>query len=84
MGAIIGGIGVDQFTIEEISLKYKIPIYAVKVKETIQEAVAPMTKEILEGADVALARVKRIIREGTKEGDTVIVAGIGNTIGIGQ
>jgi hypothetical protein len=43
-----------------------------------------MTKEILEGTDVALARVKRIIREGTEEGDTVIVAGIGNTVGVGQ
>jgi hypothetical protein len=84
MGAIIGGIGVDQFTIEEISLKYKIPVYAVKVKESIQEAVSPMTKEILEGADVAVARVKRIIREGTVRGDTVIVAGIGNTVGVGQ
>jgi hypothetical protein len=43
-----------------------------------------MTKEILEGTDIALARVKRIIREGTEEGDTVIVAGIGNTVGVGQ
>jgi hypothetical protein len=84
VGAAIGGIGVDQFTIEEISLKYKIPVNAVIVKESIKESVAPMTKKILEGTDVAVARVKRIIREGTEEGDTVIVAGIGNTVGVGQ
>jgi hypothetical protein len=83
-GAAIGGIGVEKFTIEEISLKYKIPVHAVIVKESIQESVSPMTKEILEGTDVAVARVKRIIREGTEEGDTVIVAGIGNTVGVGQ
>jgi hypothetical protein len=84
VGAAIGGIGVDQFTIEEISLKYKIPVNAVIVKESIKESVSPMTKKILEGTDVAVARVKRIIREGTEEGDTVIVAGIGNTVGVGQ
>ena len=43
-----------------------------------------MTKEILEGTGVAVTRVKRIIKEGTKIGNTVLVAGIGNTIGIGQ
>ncbi len=84
VGAAIGGIGVDQFTIEEISLKHKIPVNAVIVKESIKESVSPMTKKILEGTDVAVARVKRIIREGTEEGDTVIVAGIGNTVGVGQ
>lgn len=83
-GAAIGGIGVDKFTIEEISLKYKIPVHAVIIKEAIEEAFFPLTKEIFEGTEVAVARVKRIIREGTKEGETVIVAGIGNTIGIGQ
>jgi hypothetical protein len=84
VGAAIGGIGVDQFTIEEISLKFKIPVNAVIVKESIKESVSPMTKKILEGTDVAVARVKRIIREGTEAGDTVIVAGIGNTVGVGQ
>lgn len=84
VGSAIGGIGVDQFIIEEISAKYKIPVHAVIVKESIHESVAPMTKEIFEGADVAVARIKRIIHEGTKEGDDIIVAGIGNTVGIGQ
>lgn len=84
VGAAIGGIGVDQYTIEEISLKHGIPVHAVIVKESIEESVSPMTQDIFNGADVALARVKRIILEGTREGDTVIVAGIGNTVGIGQ
>ena len=83
-GAAIGGIGVDQYLIEEISLKYKIPVHAVIIKESIQESVAPMTKEISDGTEIGVAKVKRIIHEGTKEGDTVIVAGIGNTVGVGQ
>ncbi len=84
VGSAIGGIGVDQFLIEEASSKYKIPVHAVIVKESIHESVAPMTKDILEGTDVAVARVKRIIHEGTKEGDIVIVVGVGNTVGVGQ
>jgi hypothetical protein len=83
-GAAIGGIGVDQFEIESVATRYKIPVHAVIVKESVLESVAPMTKEISEGTEVALARVKRIILENTKVGETVIVAGIGNTIGIGQ
>jgi hypothetical protein len=43
-----------------------------------------MKKEISEGAEQALARIKKLILDRTKEGETVIVAGIGNTIGIGQ
>lgn len=84
VGAAIGGLGVEQFEIEAVATKYGIPVNAVIVKESIEESVAPMTKEISEGTNVALARVKRIILEGTKLGDTVIVAGIGNTVGIAQ
>ena len=83
-GAAIGGIGVDKFIIEEITLKYNIPIHAVAIKQSQEEALSPMTKAIFEGVDVAVARVRRLISENSKEGDTVIVAGIGNTVGIGQ
>jgi hypothetical protein len=84
IGAAIGGIGVDKYKIEEVTLKYKVPLNAVIIRESIQEAIAPMKKEISEGVDAALGRVKQIIQEQTREGDTVIIAGIGNTIGIGQ
>ena len=59
-------------------------MHAIAIKESIEEAIAPMTKEIFDGIDVAVARVKRVIHEGTEEGDTIIIAGIGNTVGIGQ
>lgn len=83
-GAIIGGTGVDAFRIEEVALKYKIPVNAVAIKQSIEETVSPMTKAISDGVDVAVARVKRIIHEETNEGDIIIVAGVGNTVGIGQ
>jgi len=84
VGAAIGGPGVDQYKIEESVLKYKIPVNAVIIKEDIGDAVSPMRKEIFDAADTAIQRIKRLILERTKEGDAVIIAGIGNTIGIGQ
>jgi hypothetical protein len=84
VGAVIGGIGVEQFEIEAVATKFDIPVHGVIVKESIEESVAPMTKSISDGTEVALARVKRIILENTKENDVVIVAGIGNTSGIAQ
>ena len=84
VGTAIGGVGVDQHKIEEVALRHKIPVNAVVIKEAIEEAIGPMKKAIYEGVDAAIAKVKRLIRERTKEGDVVIVAGIGNTVGIGQ
>lgn len=84
IGAAIGGIGTERFKIEEEATKQKIPVYAVIVKESIQEAITPMKKEIMEAGEKVIDRIKKLIVERSKPGDTVIVAGIGNTIGIGQ
>lgn len=82
VGAAIGGPGVDQFKIEKSILKHRIPINAVIIKEDIGDAVSPMRKEIFDAADKAIERIKQVILERTKEGDKVIIAGPGNTIGI--
>ncbi len=84
IGAAIGGIGTERFKIEEEASKFKIPLYAIAIKESILDAITPMKKEISESADRAIEAIRRLILDRTKEGDTVIVAGIGNTIGIGQ
>ena len=84
IGAAIGGPGVDQYKIEEKLTKYHIPIYAVIIKEDIGDAVSPMRKEINDSADKVIERVKAVILERTKEGDKVIIVGVGNSIGVGQ
>jgi hypothetical protein len=84
VGAAIGGPGVDQYKIEESILKYHIPINAVIIKEDVGDAVSPMRKEIFDSVDKAIERIKQVLLERTKEGDKVIIAGIGNSIGIGQ
>lgn len=84
VGAAIGGPGVDQFKIEEELVKYHIPINALVVKEDVGDAVSPLRKEIFDSIDTVIERVKQVVSERTKEGDSIIIAGIGNTIGIGQ
>jgi hypothetical protein len=84
IGAAIGGPGVDAYKIEEKLTKYKIRNYAVIVKEDIGDAVSPMRKEIHDATDKVIERVKGVILERTKEGDKVIIVGVGNSIGVGQ
>jgi hypothetical protein len=83
IGAAIGGIGVDKFKIEEIAKKYNIPLYALVIYESIGEAITPMRESIAKAAEEVVERVKSIIRSKVEEGASVIVAGIGNTVGIG-
>ena len=84
IGAAIGGPGVDQYKIEEAIVAEKIPLYAVVVKEDIGDAVSMMRKEISDSADKVIERLKSVVQERTKEGDQIIIVGVGNTIGIGQ
>lgn len=84
IGAAIGGPGVDQYKIEEKLTKYKIPNYAVIIKEDIGDAVSPMRKEINDAVDKVIERVRDVVKERTKEGDTILIVGVGNSIGVGQ
>ena len=84
IGVAIGGPEVDKYKVEEAALKHKVPINAIIIKEDIGDAVSPMRKEIVDAIDGVIERVKRLILERTKTGDSIIIAGIGNTIGIGQ
>lgn len=84
VGAAIGGIGVDKFQIEEVATKNKVPLYAILVKQSILEAITVMRKEIAEASEKVIQTLQRVIEEKTKEGDEVLVAGIGNTLGIAQ
>ncbi len=83
-GAAIGGIGVEKFQIEEVATHYKIPLYAILVKQSLLEAITVMRKEIAEASDKVSTVLTRLIEEKTKEGDDVLVAGIGNTLGVAQ
>jgi hypothetical protein len=82
IGAAIGGIGTERYKIEEEATKFGIPVYAIVIKQSILEAVTTMKKEIADAAEPVIERIKHLILERTKEGELVIIAGIGNTAGI--
>jgi len=84
VGAAIGDPGPEKYKIETICTKYKIPLYAVVIKESYIEAVTPMDKEIALAADKAVEIVKRLILEEVPPEGKVIIAGIGNTVGVGN
>jgi len=84
IGAAIGGIGVEKYKIEEAVKAKGIPLYAVVIKQDITHVVAPMVEELYTACDTAVEVIKRMIEEKTEEGDTVLVAGIGNTVGVAQ
>ncbi len=81
-GVAIGGPGTDRFEVEEAAAKKKVPLYVIVVKMSLKEAICKMTDRVRRASLDAAEKVKAAIRERTREGDIVIVAGIGNTIGI--
>jgi hypothetical protein len=84
VGAAIGGIGVEKFQIEEVASKHRIPLYAILVKESDLEAITTMKQEIVDAIPKVTGIIAKIIEQRTKEGERVLLAGIGNTLGIGQ
>ena len=82
VGAAIGDPGPEKISFERIAAHYNIPLRAVIVKMGMEEAIQAIKKEIADAVDKAVERVKEIIVSETKEGDSVVVIGVGNTIGV--
>ncbi len=83
-GAAIGGIGTERFQIEDIATKNNIPIFAIVIKQSIKEAITLMSKDIANQADNVRSQVYEMIHENTKPGQSVLLIGVGNTIGVPQ
>ncbi len=83
-GAAIGGIGTERFLIEEIASKNNIPIFAIVIKQSVKEAITLMTKDIANQADNVRSQIYEMIHENTSPGQTVLLIGVGNTIGVSQ
>lgn len=82
VGAAIGDPGPEKIAIERAASKYNIPLKAIVVKMSLEDAIMAMKKEIYEASERALEHLIRVIKESTKPNSTIIVAGIGNTMGI--
>jgi len=83
-GAAMGGIGTDRFQIEDVATKNCIPILAIVIKQSIHEALTLMTKEIADQASSVRTEIYDMIQENTQENQTVMIVGVGNTLGVSQ
>lgn len=83
VGAAIGGIGVEKYFIEDSATTKAIPIDAVICKQSLEDAITTMKRPITQSVPHIVEKIKMAIRKRTQTGTKVIVAGIGNTIGIG-
>ena len=83
-GAAIGGIGIERFQIEAIATANNIPVFSIVVKQSVKEAITLMTKEIADQADVVRLQVYEMIKENTKQDQSVLIIGVGNTAGVTQ
>ena len=83
-GAAIGGIGTDRFKIEEVAAKYNIPVFAIVVRQSVKDAITLMKKEISDQAENVRNQVYEMITDNSNPNDTVLVIGVGNTLGVAQ
>ena len=83
IGAAIGDPGPEKYKIEQVATEYNIPLDAIVIKESIDEAITQMRKEIADASIKAVELLESIIEERVKPGEYILIAGIGNTAGIG-
>jgi len=83
VGVAMGGSGVDRYEIEEIAVKRNIPLDAVAIKVSQEEALEPMKKEIFDAVPNAIENIKDILKRHKKK-ERVLIIGVGNSCGIGN
>ncbi len=82
VGVAMGGIGFEKYNIEEIATKNRIPLYAVLIKMSMPEALSVMSKEVASAIPEAVKRVETLLTERIEKGETAILVGVGNTVGV--
>lgn len=82
VGAAIGGPGIERYKIEEMATINKIRYMALVSKMSEKDAITEMKESTLKSADLLIEKVNQIIKQHTKIKEKIIIAGIGNTIGV--
>jgi len=80
VGVAMGGSGAERFGIEEATVN--IPVLTVVCKMSMKEAISAMPKIVLDQVQPVYEKVLTLIRENSESGETVIVCGVGNTLGV--
>ncbi len=80
-GVLMGGPGVEKFKIEEIASEHNIPLEGFVVKQSGPQASRPMHSKIYDAVPNAIERIEDEIVDTD---GTVLLVGVGNTVGIGN
>ena len=83
-GVAMGDPGPEKIRIERLAARLRIPLHAVGIKMSLEEAITGMRREIADAAKKAVESVLELIRGYVEEGKAVIVVGVGNTVGVAQ
>ncbi len=83
VGAAIGGLGIEKHYIEESTTDKAIPIDALICKQSLEDAITTMKRPITQSVPKFVEKIKMAIRNRTEKGTKIILAGIGNSIGVG-
>ena len=83
IGAAIGDPGPEKAKIEEVAVEKNVPLEAVAIKMSLEEAISPMIEEVYSSVPEAIRRVEESIASSPAD-RKVILVGVGNTCGIGN
>ena len=81
VGVAMGGSGVDRYEIEEFAVQRNIPLDAIAIKMSDEEAIMPMRKEIYNAIPDAIELVDEVVKRGPR-GEKILLIGVGNTCGV--
>jgi len=81
VGAAIGGPGVDRFRIEESASARDIEMFAIVAKMSEKEAITEIPKAVRDRVSSTIERIRAIV-SSLPEDSSIIIAGIGNTLGV--
>lgn len=83
VGVAMNPAGTDRYDIEEAAVNKNIPLDAIVIKVSEEEALAPMKKEVLNSISDAIETLKENVNR-SKKNDLILIMGVGNTCGIGN
>ena len=83
VGVMMGGIGVERHKIEDLAVKYDIPLDGLVIKMSAEEASIIMKKEILNAWKKARKELEDMLDEIPKD-RKILIIGVGNTVGVGN
>ena len=81
VGAAIGGPGTERFRIEETAASRQVEMLALVTKMSEKEAITEIPNQVRDKVPSTVSRILNLVRE-LPEGASIIVAGIGNTLGV--